>query len=71
LDEKDAKIESASVKAFFFQIKGSVETFRKDGLKSVESYLKSSDYNTRHCGVLMPVKNLVVPYSCESRFVLN
>jgi hypothetical protein len=53
LDEKDAKIQSASVEAFFFQIKGSAESVRKDGLKAAESYLKSSDYNTRNCGVLI------------------
>jgi hypothetical protein len=60
-ENKEEKVsENATYSHFILNIKLNLEVIRKDSLKAYESYLKSLDLNTRHSGVLPPIKNFVV-----------
>lgn len=42
---------------------------RQDIVKNWDSYLKGSDFNTRHCGILGPIKNFATCIRLIATFI--
>ena len=58
---KTDKDENKIFQQFKRSIQSQIDDVRKENMKNYELYLKGQDINPRHCGVLMPTKNIVVP----------